>query len=298
LNKNILKFFSLFFSFLLWIYVLSTLPLEIEKSLEVEVITPKGYKVLSLSETEVNFKFTGPRAFLRNLARSDQKIVMDIRHKFKKKQKSYKLKPNGDMVSVPLGVSTKVLRPEFIEIKIDKYYEKKVPLKMSLVGEVSEGQKILSKKLSKKTITIGGPKSLVDEVSSVPTKPVDLSTLKGEGSLNVFPLMEDSRVVHIDKERDIKLHYQVRPTSANLTLKKLKIRFLSSKKIVSASHRYATLEVLAEEPGRKISKSEVQIVADIPESSSGKVKIALKALLPDDIHLLKVHPEKISVKIK
>jgi len=105
-------------------------------------------------------------------------------------------------------------------------------------------------------------------------------------------------VVHVDKERDIKLHYQVRPTSANLTLKKLKIRFLSSKKIVSASHRYATLEVLAEEPGRKISKSEVQIVADIPESSSGKVNIALKALLPDDIHLLKVHPEKISVKIK
>ena len=47
-----------------------------------------------------------------------------------------------------------------------------------------------------------------------------------------------------------------------------------------------------------MKNSDVQVIADIPEAATGKTRVKLKAVLPEGIHLLKIHPEYIDVSVK
>jgi YbbR domain-containing protein len=95
------------------------------------------------------------------------------------------------------------------------------------------------------------------------------------------------------------LKFVIKPTKANLSLNNLKIRFLTSQKLLKVSHRTASILVLADD-GEKadVRKNDVHVVADIPDGTKGNAKIKLKCTLPNGVHLLKIYPEEISVTVK
>src|SRR5690606_30446659 len=93
-------------------------------------------------------------------------------------------------------------------------------------------------------------------------------------------------------------HYEVIATRANMILRKIPIRFLSSKMIKNANRRFVTLMVLADKGSEeKLSLDDVKVVAEVPERRKGTIDVALKATLPEGVHLLDITPPQVRVVV-
>ena len=67
--------------------------------------------------------------------------------------------------------------------------------------------------------------------------------------------------------------------------------------MISSKIKNVSLDVLMPKE-KSIKTSEVSVVADIPENTRGRVKVKLRATLPDEVHLLQINPEYINVSVK
>lgn len=108
----------------------------------------------------------------------------------------------------------------------------------------------------------------------------------------------DRRIV-ITNPGPVSFSYKIKPNKANVTLKKVKIRFLTTRGRFKSSHSLVSLDVLVSgDSDKKIKKSEIKVIADIPDVGRGRVKVKLRAEVPEGVHLLKIHPETINVRLR
>ena len=103
-QRHSLKIIAIFFAVSLWFYVLNSEPVQIEKKLSINYITPKGYMVASLAEKEVTLKIKGSKAFIQNIFTNKEKLNVDLNPYFVSSGKSFKVKFYVSDVTVPFGV--------------------------------------------------------------------------------------------------------------------------------------------------------------------------------------------------
>ncbi len=77
-QKQALRIFSFVISIVLWFYVLSSEPIEVEKEYTLDFQLPNKCSLEEVSDFKVKVKLKGPRAFLRNILKKDALIELDI----------------------------------------------------------------------------------------------------------------------------------------------------------------------------------------------------------------------------
>lgn len=168
----------------------------------------------------------------------------------------------------------------------------------NLVGEISKDLKLINQNLEPKWIKVKGPEKLMKGLKQISTSPIDLSLLKKTGNLKVLPSDMDQRMKVITEE-PLHFHFEISPRKANITLKNVKIRFLTSARRYSAKHRFVSMDVLVSEgASSSLHASEVEVIADIPDGATGVTEIPLRATLPEGVFLMKIHPTSIKVSVK
>jgi len=298
-ESTLLKIVSVLFAVVLWLYVLGTESSQIVKNMSVEYILPKGMSISNEGPSEVEFILQGPRAFMRTILDSDEKLLVDLNRYYRKGGKtSLSFRPKDEELPIPIGVSVLKVDPEVVNIKLEREARKEIKIVPNYYGKLDSNYRLVEAKIVPDTLKISGPASLVQGLSEVKTQIIDLSTLNTTDKKEISLLPLDSRLsVEIDGKMEFR--FTIKPIKANLSINNVKIRYLTSSKVIKSSHRTCSLLVLAKDGDKtKILASEVEVIADIPERRVGKMTIPLRAKLPDNLHLLEIHPDKIFVTVK
>lgn len=295
-SKTFFKIFSVFSAVSLWFYVLNSEPLEVIRELPIEFVTPADQAVANLVDTHVKVKLKGSRAFMQNLLRQDEKFLVDLRDSSYQNRSEFDVTLNPAMLPIPFGVEVIEVVPSQMTIMLERKITKEVPIRVQLQGELGANLRLITQELEPSKVMISGPVELMRRTTSLRTTPVVLTSLEGEGDLNLQLFELDPRI-KVEQDLNLNFRYSIKAQTANLTLKNIKVRFLASRQDFSARQREVAIDVLAPE-GRALRESEVQVVADIPEDARGNINIKLRAILPEGVHLLQIHPETISIRVR
>lgn len=294
-SRHFLKLVSLFFACFLWFYVLNSEPQEVEQMLNLSLKSPKGLSVSNIVPAKIRVKLKGSRAFIRNVIQREEQIYLNLKNYPYKKKGGFNVLLTPNDVSVPFGVEVISLSPDNFKVQLEKKISKKLPIKPNLVGALPTDLKLIKKKLVPSSVLVSGPIEVMRKISKITTSPIDISNLQGVGDLKISLGELDSRVKS-ERATAITFKYSVKPRKANLTLKKVKIRFLSTSTKIKSKNKYVSLDVLAPE-GARITASNVQVIADVPDKR-GTHRVKLRAKLPEGIHLLQINPQSINVSIR
>ena len=207
-QRHSLKIIAIFFAVSLWFYVLNSEPLQIERKLSINYITPKGYTVASLSEKEVTLKIKGSKAFIQNIFTNKEKLNVDLNPYFSSSGKSFKVKFYASDVSVPFGVEILDITPKETNIELDRMVMMEMPVKVQYIGDAPRDRKIKEVIIEPKNIMISGPIEILKSVTRLDTAPVNLAMFsKDEGSTTVSLSDLDPRL-KVEESSKIKLKYK------------------------------------------------------------------------------------------
>lgn len=293
-KKSYLKFLAIFFSFLTWIYVLTTAELQIEKTIKIQYLLPDNVVFSNHPVNEVHYVLTGPRAFIRTLHTREDVITVDLRTRYRKKTKNYEINTQGFNLDFPFGVNVLSIEPKKFNVELVPKVTKEVPVVLKLTGATPSDYKIMKKSYSPTTVTITGPSDILNFIKEIETVPVDLENLKGEGEMELNFLLNDNRVDFSVPQ--VNFSYVVKPTRANMILRKVPIQFLSTKIIKNVNKRFVTLMILVDKGSEaKITADDVKVLAKVPDHASGTSDVKLSIELPKGVHLLEVNPEIVKI---
>lgn len=295
-RKHALKGFSVFFAFFLWLYVLSSAQTKGEKIIQLEYHAPRGLAVKNQPVKEVTYSIKGPRVFIRALMHKTDKLVVDL-ERFREPGKTrYEINVAELGVNFPFGVELTRVEPNRLVVQLEKSLKKEVPVKAVTAGEIPSDHKMALSEIEPKRVAVEGPASLVRKIKYLETAPVELNGLTGTGAFSA-PLAKPDERVKLSKKA-VKFSYVVHPTRANMILKNIPVKFLSSNLIKGSNRRSVNLMVLADnEEKLEYGKKDIEVIAEIPEGSTGKVDVKLSASLPPGLHLLEIQPSKITVTV-
>ena len=195
-QRHSLKIIAIFFAVSLWFYVLNSEPLQIERKLSINYITPKGYTVAS------------SKAFIQNIFTNKEKLNVDLNPYFSSSGKSFKVKFYASDVSVPFGVEILDITPKETNIELDRMVMMEMPVKVQYSGDAPRDRTIKEVIIEPKNIMISGPIEILKSVTRLDTAPVNLAMFsKDEGSTTVSLSDLDPRL-KVEESSKIKLKYK------------------------------------------------------------------------------------------
>lgn len=300
LKKHSLKFVSLFMSVFLWAYVLNSEKVKFEKTVQLEYILPEEMMFAVKPPMEVTFLIEGPRAFVRTVADRDDRLVIDLNRANSKRELSFQVDINPTQLSLPFGMVVERVIPRRISIKLEKRASKILPLKAQFLGQLPDKLNLKNYELRPSEVEVYGPRSLIGGMKELSVRPIDLESLIGQESIPVEVALPDERLSVVGGQ-NVSFHYQLRAEGSNISVKDLPIKFLTNSMKITPSTDKASVKLLIPEKilkSRSNISSSVQVWADIPEKSKGKLEVPLRVIVPPGVHLLEISPKSIVVNIK
>jgi YbbR domain-containing protein len=290
----LLKLLSLVTAFFLWFYVVNSEPINVKKDYLVSAIGPVGLSVDKVSAKKITVTLKGARAFLKDYGDQAPTLNIDLStSKYKGKTNITYTLSKSDF-NLPFGVKVVDIKPQVLVFGLDKTIRKSVSVRANTVGKVSPQLNVMSLAVTPANVMIEGPRSVMRKTGLIKTKGIDISKLSGQGSTEAF-LEDEPEFISYLETNDYKLNYDIRPKKANMTLKKIDIRFVSSNQKFKPSHRRVSLDVLIPDE-KTLRKSDVKVYAEIPDGKSKRLVVPLRAVLPEGVHLLKIHPSEITIR--
>ncbi|PIK16054.1 YbbR-like domain-containing protein [Halobacteriovorax sp. JY17] len=291
-SRHLLKFVSVLFAVFIWFYVLNSEPQEVTHNMTLHLVPPKGLSVSNLTPEKLNVKIKGSRAFIRTMVEREENVFLKLQNYPYKKKGGFNIFLSPEDISVPFGVQVMEVSPDKFKVELQKEIRKNVPVKINLVGALAGDLKLMETNVEPSEVLITGPIEVMRKISRVQTAPIDIATLEGSGEMKIALVDVDPRI-SIKRVTPVDFSFVVKPRKANLTLKRVQVRFLSSSNRIKSKTRFVSLDVLAPE-GVRLTASSVQVIADVPDEK-GVHSVKLRAKLPEGIHLLQINPQSINV---
>jgi len=296
-QKILFRVISVFLSTLLWFYVFLSEDHLIKRNVAIHFKLPADKAMSSVNTNRVMVEYTGPRAFLASFSKSGiSPLVVDLTIPSFLGKDSLEYVLSKDLFPKSFKIDVKSISPKILKISTDRKINKMVPIYVESFSGVGDDFKLVSKDFFPKKVKISGPIGLMRKVGQIKIPSIDLSGVNDKGVLDInLPVVDP--FISYDDNKQIKVSYEIRPKKANIFLKNVPVKFLSSNQGFRPMRRQVNVELLAGE-GMNVEQSDILIIAEIPEGAKGLTKIKLDAKLPDGIHLLQISPETINVRVR
>lgn len=132
-----LKVISFITAVFLWMAVLGSRSTEIVKDVPLEINLPADQAISTELPDRVQFRLSGPRAFLRALvAREEEPIRLDLGG-VKPGSVTYRL--SAESIRVPIGVKVLGVLPSVLTFQVESIRTKELPVRLDLRGKHPEG---------------------------------------------------------------------------------------------------------------------------------------------------------------
>lgn len=290
-----LRLASIITGFTLWFYVLNSEPVRVERDFPLKLLLPEGQVISNEWPQNVKIQLKGARVFLETVQPNGIEVVAEIAPA--PRRQALRLTPS--MVPLPFGVEVVSILPDTIPVSLVKESAKTLKVRAVITGDTDPDVVFDIEKIEPATLKVIGPWNILKEMRDIPTVIVNFSELDATKSSVKVALRELDQRLRVDGTNEVEMFYKVKPKKANLTLKNIPVRFLSSSRRINSKVKEVALDVLVPEQSEGLlTKDKVQVIADVPEGKRGQVQVDLRAVLPDGVHLLQIHPASINITVK
>ena len=180
-----LKLLSLVFAMILWMFIMGERHLEVGYTVPLELQNiPKELIVASQVPSLIDVRISGPRTLLMKVSPGDIGITVDLSDL---KPGLTSFKRLEERLNLPSGMRVTRVSPSFVDIRLDRRKEKRVPIKIVLAGDPDPGYRVTGLKSLPDKVRISGAESEIKSISEVMTEPIDLKGVT-ENFSEIVPL--------------------------------------------------------------------------------------------------------------
>jgi YbbR domain-containing protein len=177
LTENwLLKLLAIAFALVLWFFVMGEQNLEKGFAVPLELQgVPDGMVVSNEVPRLVDVRISGPRTVLMNLQANELGLTLDLKElppgitSFKRLDERFRL---------PRTLKVTRMAPAVIDVRLERLRNKKVPVRVTLTGDPSEGFYVVSMKATPARVVVSGAESELKSVNEIPTEVIDLTDVK------------------------------------------------------------------------------------------------------------------------
>ncbi len=205
-----LKLLSLLFALILWMFIMGERQQEVGYRVPLELQNiPANLMIANEVPSLVDVRVSGPRTLLMKVSPNDISIAVDLTDlqpgltTFKRLE---------ERLNLPNGLRVTRLSPSFIDLKLERIKQKKVPVQIALTGEPLQGFQVGRVQATPSQVVIEGAESELKNVSSVTTEPVDLEGVNQGFSL-IVPLIHLGTYTHFKDEKTTEIQVEIRPVA-------------------------------------------------------------------------------------
>lgn len=195
-ERHSLKIIAIIFSMFLWLFVISSEPVELERTLNLVYTLPEDMAIANLAPKEVKVKLKGSKAFIKTVLADgdDFKITLE---KFKTNNpKRYFVNIHPGDLSLPFGIEVISITPHEFKVDIDRKVEMEVPILFQVKNALPLGRLLENIELKVKSLVVEGPVDAMSNLSRLKTIPFDLSLVDRDEVDAILTLEEvDRRII-------------------------------------------------------------------------------------------------------
>jgi len=302
LFKNLgLKIFSLLFSVVLWFYI--TTEKDSELGLLVKLSTrniPKDMELVGKKVDRVTVWVYGLRRHLMTISPDEIVVPVDL----KNAKEGVIIYPiNLEVIKVPPEVSVTRVSPATVRFQLERVIGKKVKVVPELKGKLAIGYEIESVHEQPDSINVKGKRSIIENLNTVSTYPIDINGLSQNLKFEV-PVDEERSKIKVDdwgkmvrveiklKERIIEKTFTDVPVAADNLEETVESVITPDKAALKLRGPEAILANLNKD-------EDIKVLLDIKKLDFNKtVKKKAKVILPEKIILLKLEPEWYNIRLE
>lgn len=203
-----LKAVSLLLALILWITILGFKREEIKKNVKLEPLLPPGVMIVNKIPAYIQFTLSGPRVLLKDVERKIQPIRPDLR---RDRDRLVTFSVSEDLIGeLPVGVRVVGYYPPQINIQVEELIERYVTVSPSLRGATAAGYEISSLKADPAKIAVSGPRSLVNQLESIGTEPIDIEGLKGSKEADAEVVVDNTAGFQLSRDKLVRVRISTR----------------------------------------------------------------------------------------
>ena len=203
-----LKLLSLLFALILWMFIMGERRQEVGYRVPLELQNiPADLMIANEVPSLVDVRVSGPRTLLMKVSPNDISIAVDLTDlqpgltTFKRLE---------ERLNLPSGLRVTRLSPSFIDLKLERIKQKKVPVQIALVGEPLQGYQVGKVLATPSQVLIEGAESELKSVSSVTTEQVDLHGVN-QGFSQIVPLVHLGTYTYFKDEKTTEIQVEILP---------------------------------------------------------------------------------------
>ncbi len=295
-----LKLLALIIGVSLWYFVVGEDQVDITITLPIEVHNlPANLVIANQYKKDIEVAIRGPRRIIQDVRR--QNVSMPI--------KLNRVEPGAMVIAIdstaipfPDGITVLRLQPTNITLLIDELVQKVFPINPVTTGSPQAGYTLKSITLEPGSLTVNGPKSLLDSQLALATDVIKLDTLTRTVKKQV-PLDLSDPMLKLIGETVVTAHIALSENILNKTVHGIPVNVRNAAKSVHTSPSLVSVEagipevliretpelamlfrasVNAEEDSSPLGLRQVTVIGvEVPEHA----KIEILRVIPEKVHL-------------
>lgn len=189
------KLLSLALVLLLQIWVMGDRNAELSVPVSVRLVIPEGMVLTNQPDDQVVATLVGSRTALQRYSEANDISPIFVEAQNKEGKSVVALRQN--MMELPSGLSVQELSPSFVNIELQPRAEKRVPLRVKLIGNLPDGYIAGTPTVRPQTVEISGPRDVISRTMFIATNSIDITGKKATfteqaGLIHASPLIRDT----------------------------------------------------------------------------------------------------------
>jgi YbbR domain-containing protein len=204
-----LKLLSALLACALWVAATSEGVIVQDLTVPVEISLKDGLTLVGTYPTNGEVRLRGPETVLRRIdpLRHEMELLVDLTHATPGERTVHL--DGGNLVGLPRGIEVAQITPNRLSLSVDEALTVEIPVEVSFVGEPPPGYFFYGSRAAPETLTIEGPRGLVEALTVMPTDPIRLENrtepfIERVGAVPNSPEIRvlDTRVISVRVEVD------------------------------------------------------------------------------------------------
>jgi YbbR domain-containing protein len=288
-----IKLISILIGIILWEMALSAKYIEVTKEVPIEISHSKNLIVSNEIPDKISFRLSGQKHLLKNLlSRHEDPIRINLSNA-NSSLVTYRF--FQDQISIPSGVKVLSIYPNSLLIHLEELKVKEVPIRIQTEGSPDEGYVIDKIQVKPKTVRIQGASSKLNNISEISTHTINL--FKARASFEVKAPIDFSKYDVKLAGQIPKLFIDIHPRMTNFKIKNVKVHVFSSHEFTVEPDTMTLLVKASAEVMNHLDEAKIFGVIDLRSKAKGTYKQSVQVKIPENIHVIKSIPEKLTVTL-
>ena len=291
-----LKLLALLLALAAWFAVGSEERTETTLQMVLELTNvPKHLMVTNEIPSQLEVRVQGPRSVIRELTTDKLHKQIDLSGA-KPGTHTELLTPNG--LNFPRGVVVTRIRPSALSIELDQALIRRVEVQPVIKGSPAPGFEVGEVVITPKEALVRGPQRDINQLKYINTIPIDINKLSSSVTRDVELDFQNLPLTYLDSQPLI-AKITIKPKLQTKTFNNIivvpigstgPLRLDPSKVSITVRGPVTNLEVLRAE--------DITARINLKNLKAGLYEAKVAVNLPDGLEVLKISPEKLSVRIK